>query len=136
MNTVKQCPTCSAKHSVPIDHEFEKLDGRPELTLYFESQSTQLDGAKLEAMFPQDDDGSDLIAEPEWVDRQRGIVRLKLTRKPRQAKAGTPAPTAKKALSRADMETKAAEMGLEVNPKWTDDQLRVALEKKLEAKIK
>ncbi len=134
MNTVKQCPTCNTKHNVPIDHEFEKLDGKPEMTLFFQSQSTQLDGAKLEAMFPMDDDGSDLVAVPEWVDRAKGVVSLKLTRKPR-VKAPSDKPL-KKPVTREDMETKAAEIGLEVNTKWTDEQLRVALDKKLEAKIK
>lgn len=125
MQTAKFCPTCNARHLVELPHEWEKLNGRHELTFALKSQSTSIDGPKLDNLFPMEPDGQELVAETQWADNS--TVHLKLFRRPISTKGKDVKAPPNVKQSRADMETEAAERGLTLNPKWNDLQLAHAL---------
>lgn len=123
------CPICKTRHRVEARHEWPKVDGRRSLELVLTQQSLNSDGGKLEALCPTADDGQQLEATAEWIGD--GQVLVKIRRIPRKDVAGQAAAKAQSPAkkSRADMETEAAEGGVKVNPRWTDQQLAVELAK-------
>ena len=123
MEIAQICPVCQTRFSSHVRQEWNVVEGRKVLTLELKSQSVNVDHGKLEALIPYAADGQELDFRMERMDE--ATIRLHVTRKPR---TGEPAERveAKKPLrkkSRPDLETEAAELGIPVNKKLTDDQL-------------
>lgn len=127
METFKNCPVCGTKHLVSLNHEWGKNeDQRQMLNIIWTGQSAKTDDGRLEWFAPFADDGQELrVTTKRLSDRE---VLMTITRQPRTGISAPPAaPVASQSKSRADMLTEAGELGLKVNPKWSDLQLGLAL---------
>ena len=130
MESKKRCPTCGATHKVELTHEF-KVDSekRRQLDLVLESQSVNVDDAKLEWLSPLADDGQEFKVETNRIDDRRVLLTIKRVPRGDGVPAGVPTNGEPPRKSRADMETEAAELGLRTDRKWNDLQLAQAIKK-------
>ncbi len=134
MTTKKKCPTCGVVHVVEMQHEWAANGSRRELTFIQQIDSSNIDGIKLESLVPLGpSDGQELAIEAKWLDDRSVMFKIfrrpaAMVQAPIPVERLPPAGTAPKAppsrrMNRADMETRAAEIGLEVDAKWNDAQL-------------
>lgn len=128
MIITKSCPSCGESKRLEVTHEWPTVDNKLCLELLLTSQSVKVDSGKLERLFPLANDGQQLTISAKWVGD--GNVLLRIERKPAAGavNGATQRVSAYHSLSRADLFTKAAEKGVKVDKKWTDQQIAVALE--------
>lgn len=135
MTTKKKCPSCGTVHTVEMQHEWTKNGSRHELAFIQKIDSDNIDRAKLEGLVPVGPgDGQQLVVRGEWIDGG-AAVHFTITREPvvvpvAQPTPPKPNPGAPIKRTRADMETRAAELGIEFLPKWNDLQLAKAIAEK------